>query len=38
MSDDLEIKDKIVNDALKNINFDGWTKKTIINRRYFHNN
>ena len=30
MSDDLEIKDKIINDALKNINFDGWTKETIL--------
>ena len=30
MSDDLEIKDKIINDALKNINFDGWTKATIL--------
>ena len=29
MSDDLDIKDKIINDALKNINFDGWTKETI---------
>ena len=30
MSDNLEIKDKIINDALKNINFDGWTKETIL--------
>ena len=30
MSDDLEIRDKIITDALKNINFDGWTKETIL--------
>ena len=30
MSDNLDIKDKIINDALKNVNFDGWNKETIL--------
>ena len=30
MSDDQEIKDKIIITALKNINFDGWNKETIL--------
>ena len=30
MSEDIPIKDKIIISALKNINFDGWTKESII--------
>ena len=30
MSEDIHIKDKIIISALKNINFDGWTKESII--------
>ena len=30
MSKDMFMKDKIINSALKNINFDGWTKETIL--------
>ena len=30
MSEDIRIKDKIIASALKNINFDGWSEKSIL--------
>jgi ubiquinone biosynthesis protein COQ9 len=30
MSEDISIKDKVIASALKNINFDGWSKKSIL--------
>ena len=30
MSEDISIKDKIIASALKNVNFDGWSEKSIL--------
>ena len=30
MSDQIDLKDKIIDAALKNINFDGWSKNSIL--------
>tara|TARA_B100001093_G_scaffold70057_1_gene60531 strand:- start:57 stop:698 length:642 start_codon:yes stop_codon:yes gene_type:complete len=38
MLDQIELKDKIIINALKNINFDGWSKKSILTGMNSQNN
>ena len=37
MSDQIDLKDKIIDAALKNINFDGWSKDSILTGFKTHN-